>query len=89
MNTSENKSCSISVRCTEHEKQELIELSQKEKMNLSNYIIHTCLDSSHTEPKYNEILFKIYTLVNQFDNELISTKEFARKIRKVIKNASN
>lgn len=87
MNTSENKTCSISVRCTEQEKQKIIELSQKEKMNLSNYIIHTCLDSSHTQPKYNGILFKIYTLVNQYDNQQISTKKFAKKIWKVIKNA--
>lgn len=87
MKTSENKTCSISVRCTEQEKQELIELSQKEKMNLSNYIIRTCLDSSHTHPEYNGILFKIYTLVNQYDNQQISTKKFAKKIWKVIKNA--
>ena len=85
----ENKTCTISVRCTEQEKQELKELSQKGKMNLSNYIIHTCLDSSVNQPKYNGILFTIYTIMNQYDNQIISAKEFAKKIKKVIKNASN
>lgn len=85
MKIPENKSCSISVRCTEQEKQALIELSQKEKMNLSNYIIRTCLGSSVTQSKYNGMLFKIYTLVNQYDNQQISTKKFAKKIWKAVK----
>ncbi len=90
MRLSENKTSSISVRCTEQEKQELKELSQKKEMNLSNYIVHTCLDSLVNYSKPNEILFKIYTLVNQYDNQQISAKKFAKKIGKVIKQyASN
>lgn len=85
LKTSENKSCTISVRCTEQEKQELIELSHKDNMNLSNYIIHVCLASSVNHSKHNEVLFKIYTLVNQYDNQQISTKKFAKKIWKVVK----
>lgn len=85
MKTSGNKSCSISIRCTEQEKQELIELSQKENMNLSSYIVHVCLASSVNHLEHNEVLFKIYTLVNQYDNQQISTKKFAKKIWKVVK----
>lgn len=84
MKISENKTCSISVRCTEQEKKELIELSQKEKMNLSNYIIRTCLDSTISDNNSNEIIFRIYTIVNQYDNQQISAKKFAKKIRKAV-----
>lgn len=85
MKTPEIKSCTISVRCTEQEKQKLKELSDKENMNLSHYIIKTCLDPSVSNTKNNEVIFRIYTLVNQYDNQQISTKKFANKIRKVVK----
>ncbi len=84
MKTSENKSCTISVRCTEQEKQELKELSDKENMSLSHYIINTCLDSSVSDTKQNKVILRIYTLINQYDNQQISAKKFANKIRKVV-----
>lgn len=85
MKTLENKSCTISVRCTEQEKQKLKERSDKEDMSLSNYIISTCLNSSVNDTKHNEMIFKIYTFINQYDGKIISAKKFAKKIQKVVK----
>lgn len=79
------KEVSISLRCTTDEKEELNRLAQQSNMNLSNYIVHTCLYNVKVAYPL-DFLPEMLTLTNKYLDGVIKKKTYIRKIIRRIKD---
>lgn len=79
----ETKTEVISLRCTSYEKSELNRLALESNLNVSNYIINTCLLKENITNN-SPILPKIQTLINKYNQNLISKKKFIKEIIEMV-----
>lgn len=84
----ENKNTTISFRCTQEEKKRIEANASTEKLNLSNYIIHSCLNNSLSENS-NFIVFleKFEQFLIRFDKGKLKKKELIERMKKEVKLA--
>lgn len=77
----------ISLRCTDEDKEKIIEAAERKGLDMSKYILQVCRNSFLTLSKERSeippnIICNIHSLVNKFEAKEINKKTFLKSIRK-------
>ncbi len=80
-----NKNKNLSARVTAKEYNEIKKKATKASMNLSDYIVHSCLAINNTSNTYEkDVLLDIQKLVNQYHSNVIGKKDFIKKLERIL-----
>lgn len=82
-----NKTKNISARVTENEYKKIKELSRKNSMKLSDYIVHSCLNKNDKSyASQTTALIDIQKSLDKLGDGIIKKKEFIEKTKEILRH---